>query len=248
MRLLRSALFNAVMWSSVLVYAPLALLTAPLPYAARHRFIMQWPRFHLWLLKPLCGIDHQVEGLVHLPRTPAVILANHQSTWETLGFTQIFPPHTWVLKRELMWLPLFGWALALLKPIAIDRGAGRRAVDQVIAQGRARLAQGMWVVVFPQGTRVAPGATRRWGIGGAVLAAEAGCPVVPVAHDAGYYWRRRGFIKHPGTVRVAIGPPIPTRGRTPEEITRAAQTWIEAQLARWHDDERQSTPRAVGCG
>lgn len=249
MQLLRSALFNLVMWLSVLIYAPLSLLTAPLPHAARYRFITQWPRFHLWLLKRLCGVDHTVDGLAHLPSSPAVILANHQSTWETLAFTQIFPPHTWVLKRELIWLPLFGWALALLKPIAIDRGAGRRAVDQVIAQGRTRLASGLWIVVFPQGTRVAPGATRRWGIGGTALAAETGCPVIPVAHNAGHYWRRRSFIKHPGVIRVAVGAPIDTRGKTPDEINRVAQAWVEAQLARWeaeYSGPKPATARSAG--
>lgn len=238
MRLLRSALFNFMMWVSVLIYAPLSLLTAPLPYRARYRFIAQWPRFHLWTLKHLCGIDHVVEGAEHLPPGPAVVLAKHQSTWETLAFTRLFPPQTWVLKRELVWIPLFGWALALLKPIAINRGAGRRAVDQVVTQGRARLGEGIWVMVFPEGTRVAPGATRRWGIGGAVLAAETGYPVVPVAHNAGYFWRRRSFVKRPGTVRVAIGPAIETRGKTAEEINRAAQHWVDAQMRRWEPEAR----------
>lgn len=233
MRLLRSALFNFIMWASVLVYAPLSLLTAPLPYRLRHGFIVRWAWFQVWMLQRLCRIDHVVEGAAHIPPGAAVVLAKHQSTWETLAFTRIFPAHTWVLKRELMWIPLFGWALALLKPIAIDRGAGRRAIDQVVTQGRARLGAGIWVMVFPEGTRVAPGTTRRWGIGGAVLAAETGYPVVPVAHDAGRFWRRRSFIKHPGTIRVAIGPPIDTRGKAPEEINRVAQAWVEAQLARW---------------
>lgn len=235
MRLLRSALFNFMMWTSVLIYAPLSLLTAPLPYRLRYRFIAQWPRFHLWTLKHLCGIDYVVEGAEHLPRGPAVVLAKHQSTWETLAFTRLFPPQTWVLKRELVWIPLFGWALALLKPIAINRGAGRRAVDQVVIQGRARLSEGIWVMVFPEGTRVAPGVTRRWGIGGAVLAAETGYPAVPVAHNAGHFWRRRSFVKRPGTVRVAIGPAIDTRGKTAEEINRAAQNWVEAQMAVWEN-------------
>lgn len=243
MRLLRSALFNFVMWTSVLIYAPLSLFTAPLSYRARYRFISQWPRFHLWLLQRLCRIDYVIEGTEHLPSGAAVVLANHQSTWETLAFNKFFPPQTWVLKRELVWLPFFGWALALLKPIAIDRSAGRKAVDQVVAQGRARLDAGIWVIVFPQGTRVAPGVTRRWGVGGAVLAAKTGYPVVPVAHNAGVFWRRRSFVKHPGTVRVAIGPVIATRGKTPEEINRAAQTWVDAQLARWNSER---APAAAG--
>jgi 1-acyl-sn-glycerol-3-phosphate acyltransferase len=135
-----------------------------------------------------------------------------------------------VLKRELMWIPFFGWALALLHPIAIDRGSGRKAIEQVVAQGRDRLRSGIWVVVFPEGTRVAPGTRRRYGIGGAVLAAETGYPVVPVAHNAGTFWPRRSFFKRPGTVRAVIGPVIESRGKTAEEIRDLAETWIENKM------------------
>jgi 1-acyl-sn-glycerol-3-phosphate acyltransferase len=145
---LRSAVFNAIMVLSVLIYAPLSLLTFPLPALVRYRFITQWSRFHIWLAWRLCGLRYRVEGKEHLPSGPAIILSKHQSAWETLAFQIIFPPHTWVLKRELIWLPLFGWALALLRPIAIERGAARRAFDQVIRQGRKRLAAGLWVLVF----------------------------------------------------------------------------------------------------
>ncbi len=229
---IRSLLFNLFMWLSVLVYAPLALLTAPLPFRWRYLFIVQWARFHVWILKPLCGLEYRVEGERHLPEGPAVLLAKHQSAWETLAFQLIFPPSVWVLKRELMWVPLFGWALALLRPIAIARGSGRRAVEQMVEQGRERLASGLWVTVFPEGTRVAPGQHRRYGIGGAVLAAETGCPVVPVAHNAGCFWPRRGFIKHPGTVHVVIGPAIESRGKTAERIREEVETWIEGTMER----------------
>lgn len=232
MRLLRSALFNVSMWLSVAIYAPLALLTFPFPPRARYRFIVQWARFHVWLARVLCRIDYVVEGREHIPPGPAIILSKHQSTWETLALAVIFPPQTWVLKRELVWVPLFGWALALLQPIAIDRGAGRRAVEQVIVQGRKRLAAGLWITVFPEGTRVAPGTAGRWGIAGAVLAAEAGYPVVPVAHNAGWFWRRRGFVKRPGVVRVVIGRAIDSQGRSAEEINRIARDWVAVQMQR----------------
>lgn len=240
MQLLRSAVFNAVMWLSVLIYAPLSLFTYPLSRGTRYRFIVQWARFHVWLAKVLCRIDYVVEGREHIPRGPAIILAKHQSTWETLALTVIFPPQTWVLKRELMWVPLFGWALALLKPIAIDRGAGRRAVEQVITQGRERLAEGVWITVFPEGTRVPPRTHARWGVAGAVLAAASGYPVVPVAHNAGSFWRRRGFIKRSGTIRVVVGPPIDARGRSADAINSAAREWIRAQMERLESD-------AAGC-
>jgi len=229
---LRSLLFHAVMTFSVLIYAPLSLLTWPFPQSTRYLFISQWARFHIWLLAPLCGLRFQVEGREHLPQDrTAIILAKHQSTWETFAFQQIFPPQVWVLKRELLWMPFFGWALALLQPIAIDRSAGRKAIQQIIEQGRQRLETGRWVVVFPEGTRIAPGQQRRFGIGGAVLAAETGYPVVPVAHNAGSYWPRRGYLK-PGTVSVVIGPVIESHGRSAEEINRLAEEWIANTMAR----------------
>jgi 1-acyl-sn-glycerol-3-phosphate acyltransferase len=228
---LRSLLFNAIMFGSVLVYAPLSLFTWPFPPLARYRFISRWAQFHIWLLGALCGLRHQVEGYEHVPHgTTVIVLAKHQSSWETLALQHIFPPQVWVLKRELLWIPLFGWALALLEPIAIDRGAGRRAVGQIIEQGRQRLESGRWVVVFPEGTRVAPGEQKRFGIGGAALAAATGHPVVPVAHDAGHYWPRRGFLKKPGTIRVKIGPPIDSRGKSAEEINRLAEAWIRESM------------------
>lgn len=231
---LRSFIFNVVMWISVPLFVPPALLVALfLPFPQRFRLLSQWGRFHTWLVNRLCGLRYTVTGSHHLPKHgAAIVLAKHQSTWETIAFQGIFPPQTWVLKRELMWLPLFGWGLALLKPIAIDRGAGRKAVDQIVKQGRERLDEGIWVTIFPEGTRVAPGHKRRYGIGGAVLAAETGYPVVPVAHNAGYFWPRRGFLKKPGTIEVVIGPQIPTKGRTPEEINRDVESWIEGEVAR----------------
>jgi 1-acyl-sn-glycerol-3-phosphate acyltransferase len=224
---LRSALYNLIMFGSVLFFAPLAVLTFPFSPIARYRFISQWARFQLWLIGVLCGLYYRVEGREHLPQKAAIVLAKHQSTWETFALQEIFPPQVWVLKHELLWVPLFGWALKMLDPIAIDRGAGRRAVQQIIDQGRQRLESGRWVVIFPEGTRVAPGHHRRFGIGGAVLAAETGHPVVPVAHNAGSYWPRRGFVKQPGTIRLVIGPAIDSRGKTAEEINRAAEAWIQ---------------------
>ena len=227
---LRSLLFNAILFLSVAIYVPLILPTALLPYRFRYRIITQWARLQGFLLKKLCRLDYRVEGAEHLPVDAAIVMSKHQSAWETIVFQQIFPPQTWVLKHELMWIPLFGWALALMRPIAIDRDAGRQAIEQVVAQGRERLQSGIWVVVFPEGTRVAPGARRRYGIGGAVLAAETGYPIVPVAHNAGSFWLRRGFLKKPGTIRVAIGPAIDPRGKKAEEIIKQVEEWIENKM------------------
>ncbi len=233
---LRSRLGSAIYWLglavSTLLFAAACLLTWVLPFEARYRFITQWTRFNLWSLRCLCGISYRVEGRAHLPQGAAIVLSKHQSAWETLAFQSIFPaPIAWVLKRELLWVPFFGWGLMQLTPIAIDRTSGRRAVQQVLEQGQQRLAAGRWVVVFPEGTRVAPGQRRRYGISGALLAEKSACPVVPVAHNAGRYWPRRGFVKHPGEIRVVIGPPIAPQGDAAATLA-AAENWIEATQLR----------------
>ncbi|MHB8742918.1 MAG: lysophospholipid acyltransferase family protein [Sulfuricaulis sp.] len=243
---LRSFIFNVVMLVSAAIYAPLMLLTAVLPFATRYRFIRQWARLQVLLLRMICRLDYRVEGRAHLPEGTAIIMSKHQSAWETIVFQDIFPPQTWVLKRSLIWIPLFGWALALMRPIAIDRGAGRQAIEQVLEQGRERLQSGIWVVVFPEGTRVAPGARRRYGIGGAMLAVETGYPVVPVAHNAGRFWPRRGFLKRPGTVRVVIGPAIDSHGKSADEVRQLTEAWIEKTMTELDGIPEAITP--VGAG
>jgi 1-acyl-sn-glycerol-3-phosphate acyltransferase len=248
-QIIGSFLFNATMWVTVALYAPPMLLTFPLPFTWRFRIISQWARFHVWLARVLCGLRYEVHGREHLPAAgPAILMAKHQSSWETLAFALIFPPQTWVLKREVLWIPLFGWALALLRPIAINRQSKQRAMQQVILQGRERLNAGIWVTVFPEGTRVAPGQRRRWGQGGAVLAAETGYPVVPVAHNAGHYWPRRSFIKRPGTIKVLIGPAIDPRGLDKQEILRRAETWVTQAMERLEGapEVTESAPRKRG--
>ena len=220
---LRSILYNVVLCLSLLVYAPLAVLSFPLPILVRSRFIALWARFQLWSLRHVCRLDYQIEGRGNLPPGPAIVFSKHQSAWETLAYQVILPPLTWVLKRELLWIPLFGWGLAMLRPIAIKRGTGRRAVDQVVKQGTDRLADGLWVLIFPEGTRLPPRTRRKYKQGGAILAAESGYPVVPIAHNAGSFWPRRGFVKRPGVIRVAIGPVIERRGRSAAEITKLSE-------------------------
>ncbi|HET9122104.1 MAG TPA: lysophospholipid acyltransferase family protein [Acidiferrobacteraceae bacterium] len=225
MVLIRSLVFNIVLWVSVLIYAPLSLLTAGFPRSVRYRFITSWSRFALWALQHLCGISFTVSGLEHLPGRPAIVAANHQSAWETLAFQLLFPPQSWVLKRELLWIPLFGWALALTWPIAINRGAGRQALERILLDGKERMEQGRWVVIFPEGTRRPPGSLGRFGLGAARLALHTGRPLVPVAHDAGRYWPRRGFLKYPGCIQVLIGPPIAATGPV-EALNERLRNWI----------------------
>ncbi len=227
MLFLRSLLFALGMWLSTLVFAPLAVLTFPFPFTVRYAFITRWARFNLWWLRLTCRLDYQVRGRENIPVGNAIVFCKHQSAWETLALQKIFPPQVWLLKRELLWVPFFGWGLAMLEPIAIDRRAGRKAVEQLVTQGGERLANGRWVVIFPEGTRVPPGQTGRYGIGGAVLAAKSGYPVVPVAHNAGEFWPRRGFIKRPGTITVVVGPAIESQGKTAEMIKEEAREWIE---------------------
>jgi 1-acyl-sn-glycerol-3-phosphate acyltransferase len=220
------------LFGSAVVFAPLALLTFPLPLRARYGFIRQWSRLNLWWLARTCRLDFVVEGAEHIPPTAAVVMCKHQSAWETLALQGLFRPQVWVLKRELLRIPFFGWGLSMLQPIAIDRGAGRRAMEQVVREGTDRLRRGAWVVIFPEGTRVAPGERGRYHIGGAILAERAGTPVVPVAHNAGEYWPRRSFRKRPGTIRLVIGPPIPSANRRATEVLHDAETWIEDTVAR----------------
>jgi 1-acyl-sn-glycerol-3-phosphate acyltransferase len=227
--LLRSLLFTAALLVITPPYALLALATFPLPPLVRYRVISGWSRAALFLARRLLGIDWKVEGHENLPARPAVILSKHQSAWETLAFQHIFPPQVYILKRELLWIPFFGWGLALMSPIAIDRSRGFAALRNIARRGRERLEQGFWVVIFPEGTRVAPGERRAYQLGGAWLAAASGAPIVPVAHNAGRVWPRNAFIKRPGTVTVRIGPPIESRDRDPKMLNALAETWIEEQ-------------------
>lgn len=230
---MRGLLFYAGIILAMLVYAPLSLLILPLPYPRRYRIVSQWTRFALWWLRATCGLDFEVDGREHVPAGPAIILCKHQSAWETMAVQLIFDaPLVFILKRELLWIPLFGWGLATLRPIAIDRGGGLRAARQTVEQGLERLQNGSWVVVFPEGTRVPPGETGRYLPGAGMLAEAAGCPVVPVAHNAGYFWPKNSLAKKPGTIRVVIGPPIDPRGMSAKEITRAAADWIEPACRR----------------
>jgi 1-acyl-sn-glycerol-3-phosphate acyltransferase len=228
MLLLRSLLFTSffILWS--FLYACFFVLAAPLlPFTRRFALARAYARSVLVVLRWTCRLDYRVEGQENLPAGNHVALIKHASTWETVAQMVLLPPQVWVLKRELTWLPAFGWGLMLLNAIALNRSAGGSAVKSVLEQGKVRLAEGKWIVIFPEGTRMPPGQTRRYGVSGALLAAENGRYVVPVAHDAGYYWPRRGLIKQPGMIRVVIGPPIAAAGRDPREINAEAQAWIE---------------------
>lgn len=228
---LRSILFTTFLFLSAVIGGTIVLLIFWAPFGAKWRVARGWAASCLWAGEVLCGMRVVTEGRENLPDRPSVALIKHTTTLETYWQIQALPPQVWVLKQELLWIPLFGWGLGLaMKPIAVDRRGGGQAVARVIRRGSERLRCGLWLSIFPEGTRVPPGKTRRYGISGAALAAETGCPVVPVAHNAGDLWARRGLIKHPGEVRFCIGPPIDPAGREPGEINAIAQEWIEAQM------------------
>ncbi len=229
--IVRSTLFFIGQALATIVIAPVVVLAFALPYQTRYKIVYQWTVFNNWWLKVTCKLTHVVKGVENIPEKPSIVLCKHQSAWETINLQHYFSPQVWVLKRELLKVPVFGWGLAMLRPIAIDRGAGRDAMTQVLEQGARRLESGCWVVIFPEGTRVAPGTKRRYKPGGATLAEKTGVPVVPVAHDAGLYWPRNSFIKFPGVVRLVIGPPIGTRGKSAAEINREAECWIEQTVS-----------------
>lgn len=227
----RSAVFLLLQSILTIIFALFALLTFPFPLFTRYRVITGWNRAVIWLARRVCGIRYQVRGLENLPAAPAIIMAKHQSAWETIALPILLPPMAIVLKRELLRIPFFGWGMAMLAPIAIDRGDGRAALKQIAEQGKQRLADGLGVLIFPEGTRVATGQVGKYGIGGAWLATHAGSLVVPVAHNAGEVWSKNAFLKRPGLITVSIGPVIDPAGMKPDALNQRVQAWIESEMA-----------------
>lgn len=225
-----STLFFLGQVLTTLAIAPFVLLSKSRPFEARYGYAKLWVLINEWTLEKLCGLRYEVRGLENLPATNGVILAKHQSTWETFSFLSIFPPVVFLLKQELLDIPVWGRGLATLEPIAIDRDAKTAALKQVMREGAERLKAGRWVVIFPEGTRVRPGERRQYNASGAILAHRAGCPVVPVAHNAGEYWPPKSFLKYPGTIQVRVGPPIDGSRHSAAEINQLAEDWIERQM------------------
>lgn len=230
MILLRSTLFALVQILATVVFAIAGVFSLPFGAFARYRFITLWNRLILAAARHILGIRYEIRGLGNLPAHPVVVLAKHQSAWETIALPVLLPPQSIVLKKELLAIPFFGWGLALTSPIAIDRKAGKEALKQIVAKGAARIKQGFWVTIFPEGTRVAPGETGRYGIGGAWLATHTGTPVLPLAHNAGEVWPKNSFLKYPGTVTISIGPVISSAGKKADVLNEEVKTWIEAEM------------------
>lgn len=232
MMLLRSLLFMVAVTAITMVAGILVTIGILLPMSLRYAIIALWRKGFMGLAAGVLGIRMQVLGRENIPAEPSVILAKHQSAWETVALQEVFPPLVFVLKKELLRMPFFGWGLAAMKMISIDRKAGKDALGQVVEQGKDRLKAGYWVVIFPEGTRVAPGEKRRYKPGGAHLAVKAGAKVVPVAHNAGEVWPRQVFPKCPGTVTVSIGPAIDSTGLTEVALNAQVEAWIEGEMRR----------------
>lgn len=231
MNFLRALLYQIFLVVTVIPYAIACLIWMPLPLSLRYRLTVGWPRLAVWGAKVILGIKWQVKGWENLPDSAAIVLSKHQSAWETMFFAAHMPRNVcFVYKRELHRIPFFGWGLALLRMIPIDRAKGRDAVEQVIRVGRERLDEGRWPLLFPEGTRIAPGETGRYKMGGTLLATATGAPIIPIAHNAGECWPRRAFIKKPGTITVSIGPLIETEGRRPTAVNREVEAWIENEM------------------
>jgi 1-acyl-sn-glycerol-3-phosphate acyltransferase len=232
--LFRSSLFLLLQVIITPVYACIALLTFPFPPLVRYRIISRWTKIMIFLARVICGIRYRVLGKENIPNKPCVVLSKHQSAWETLAFQSIFPPQVWVLKKELLHIPFFGWGLALMSPIAIDRKSAGKALKQVLDQGQERLRSGFCVVIFPEGTRMKPGTKGKYRAGGAQLAIHSDTLILPVAHNAGELWGRNAFLKYPGTITVSIGKPIRPTGLDAGQLTQKVESWIENEMLNLH--------------
>ena len=230
MQFIASLLFYIGIGVATLFLPVLMLIGLLMPHMVRQRLLARWSGGIITMLRVLCRVDYQVTGAENIPTDPVVIMCKHQSTWETFALQAIFPAQTWVLKRELLLIPIFGWALAVAQAIAIDRGSPKQALNQVISKGRDRLEKGLCVVVFPEGTRIPVGHAGKYNAGGAMLAARTGFPVVPVAHNAGSYWTPGRFTIQPGTVQAVIGPALDPADRKASEIIGEVEQWIEGVM------------------
>jgi 1-acyl-sn-glycerol-3-phosphate acyltransferase len=224
---LGSAVFLAGSIIATFVFGSLVLLCIIFPFNVRYRIGKGWAQAVLKLAEICCGVRYEVEGMEYInAESAAIVLSNHQSAWETLAFRCFLPPQTSLFKQSLLWIPFWGWAMATLKPIAIDRNNKSAALRKLISQGTEALKDGLWVIVFPEGTRMSVSEMGSFSAGGAMLAQKSGYPVIPIAHNAGKFWPRYSFLKYPGTIKVKIGPPIASKNRKTADINKEAEAWI----------------------
>ncbi|SFF53774.1 1-acyl-sn-glycerol-3-phosphate acyltransferase [Duganella sp. CF458] len=239
---LRSALFMVVMAVATVIWSAVCMLAAPLPYNKRYFVTSRWNVFIVWCAKWICGINYQFKGYENFPDAPAIILSKHQSAWETIFLLANLPrPLVFVFKKEILYIPFFGWGIALLRMIPIDRKQGKNAFKSVVAHGKRRLKDGQWIIMFPEGTRIPVGQQGKYKSGGTRLAVETGAVVVPIALNSGECWPKNSFIKKPGTVTVSVGKPISSEGKSPDELMEQVEQWIESEM-------RVISPHAYSAG
>ncbi len=234
---IRATLFLTFMWLSIPFATALFLLLYPVPYQYRSKIIAVWSKVCLSVLTFFCGLKFEITGQENIPDKPCIIFCKHQSTWETMALQLYFTPQVWILKKELLWVPFFGWTLASMKSIAIDRSSGKKALKQIVEQGTQRLDEGIWVVIFPEGTRTLPGKKINYKIGGAMLAKQSGYDVLPIAHNAGEFWPKGQYIKKSGTIKMMIGPVIKSSEFKTKEINQQAEEWIESTLSEIYEKQ-----------
>ena len=230
MLILRSLLFYIGQIISTILIAPIGIIAFPLDFKKRYYLITRWAVFNLWWLKICCNVTYEIKGKDNIPGKPCIVMSKHQSAFETLALQQIFIPQVWILKKELLQIPIYGWGLASMQPIAINRDSTIKSFRQIADQGCERLQKGYWVIIFPEGTRVAPNKKKKYLPGGGMLAEKSGAQVVPVAHNAGRLWSRNSMIKKPGLITIKIGPVIESENKSAKEITNEVENWIEKEV------------------
>tara|TARA_B100000678_G_scaffold291072_1_gene306086 strand:- start:4260 stop:4967 length:708 start_codon:yes stop_codon:yes gene_type:complete len=230
MLILRSLLFYIGQIISTILIAPIGIIAFPLDFKKRYYLITRWAVFNLWWLKICCNVTYEIKGKDNIPGKPCIVMSKHQSAFETLALQQIFIPQVWILKKELLQIPIYGWGLASMQPIAINRDSTIKSFRQIADQGCERLQKGYWVIIFPEGTRVAPNKKKKYLPGGGMLAEKSGAQVVPVAHNAGRLWSRNSMLKKPGLITIKIGPVIESENKSAKEITDEVENWIEKEV------------------
>ena len=227
MLFLRSLLFYIGQIISTILIAPIGVIAFPLDFKKRYYLITRWAVFNLWWLKICCNVTYEILGKENIPKKPCIVMCKHQSAFETLALQRIFIPQVLILKKELLQIPIYGWGLASMQPIAINRDSSIKSFKQIADQGCERLEKGYWVIIFPEGTRVAPNKKKKYLPGGGMLAEKSGARIVPVAHNAGRLWPRNSMIKKPGLITIKIGPVMESKNKTAKEITNNVENWIE---------------------
>ncbi len=227
---IRSSLFWLIHFVTMVIVVFTVLVFFWLPVNQRYAIGSSWAKMNMHFLRWFCNLDYEIKGKENIPKEASLVISNHQSTWETIAFQDFLPNQLWVMKKELFRIPIFGWGLALMSPIAIDRSAGRKAIDQIVEQGEQKLTAGRWVIIFPEGTRISPGVKSKYKMGSFVFASRIAHPVLPIAHNAGEFWPKHSFIKYPGTITVSIGEPFNAMAMKQDDVKEKVEGWIRQEL------------------